>query len=108
MKGFFIKVYEFARKNACYISIAISLLAFLIPIQITTESTILGIDMVLFFKTNGWWSIGAPVAFIIALACLAYTIYYLFVAIVVHKREKRGAKTQLKHKKERNYNYENV
>lgn len=81
MKQLFNNIYSFLKRYLCYISVAISLITFFIPIQITTRKTILGIDMVLLYKTEGWWDIGAPIAFFITAIFLAITIYYMVILI---------------------------
>lgn len=81
MKQLFDNIYSFLKKYLCYVSVAISLITFFIPIQITTRKTILGIDMVLLYKTEGWWDLGAPIAFFITAIFLAITIYYMVILI---------------------------
>lgn len=91
MKQLFNNIYSFLKKYLCYISVAISLITFFIPIQITIRKTILGIDMVLLYKTDGWWGFGAPIAFFITAIFLAITIYYMVILIKHFLKSKKDS-----------------
>ena len=81
------KILLFIESNSILLSLCITILTFFVPLQITNQKVILGIDLILFFKIKSWWGDLSILALIVGIALFVLAIFFVIYTLVILKKE---------------------